>query len=257
MSIPDNPVISVSYHNRAATVSWTAPTNTGGAVISGYSVSVLPEGLTEDTDAKTMSYLFDDLEDNVEHTFTVIAINYDGKYHRQSSGASVCITPLPKQVAVSPVHLGFPQGVLVATPSGPIPVENLRTNQLVLLADGRKVPVKTTSKTFETSQDTAPYFIPKGVFGFPGDLMLSPYTAFQIKKGAWNVPVYAAPLNSAIHQYSVNTMITYYQIECPNFLTDDLLINGCAVESLGSKQYPGLKWLTKYNRRLRLKILDG
>jgi hypothetical protein len=254
MSVPDNPVISVSYHNKAATVSWTAPTNTGGAVISGYSISVLPEGLKEDTDAKTLSYLFDDLEDNVEHTFTVVTINYDGKRHRQSSGASVCITPLSKHIDVSPVHLGFPQGVLVATPSGPVPVENLRTNQLVLLADGRQVPVKTTSKTFETTHDTAPYFIPKSVFGLNADLMLSPYTAFQIKKGAWNVPIYA---DSAIRQYSVNTMITYYQIECPNFLTDDLLINGCIVESLGSNQYPGLKRLQKYNRRLRLKILDG
>jgi hypothetical protein len=218
---------------------------------------VLPEGLTETTDSKTMSYLFDDLEDNVEHTFTVVAINYDGKRHRQSSGASICITPLSKQVVISSIHLGFPEGVLVTTPSGPIPIENLRTNQLVLLADGREVPVKTTSKTFETTQDTAPYFIPKSVFGLSTDLRLSPYTAFQIKKGTWNVPIHAAPLNSSICQYNLGAMMTYYQIECPNFLTDDLLINGCVVESLGSNQYPGLTRLIKYNRRLRLKILNG
>jgi hypothetical protein len=251
MSNLDNPIVSVYYHNGAATVSWTAPTNTGGAPISGYSVSVLPEGLTESTDAKTLSYLFDDLEDNLEHTFTVIAINYDGKHHHQSSGASICITPLSKHVSVSPQYLGFPQGVLIATPSGPVLVENLRTNQLVLLADGRQVPVITTSKTFITTQDTAPYLIPKGVFGFPNDLMLSPLQAFQIKKDVWNMPKYVA--DSSVRQVSVDTTITYYQIECPNYLTDDLVINGCIVESSAAR---GLRRLVKYNKRLRLALLS-
>lgn len=251
MSNPDNPIVSVSYHNGAATVSWTAPTNTGGAAISGYLVSVLPEGLTESTDAKTLSYLFDDLEDDVEHTFTVIAINFDGKHHGQSSGASICICPISKHVNVSPQYLGFPQGVLVATPSGPVAIETLRTNQLVQLADGRQVPITSTSKTFEVTRDTAPYLIPKDAFGLNGDLMLSPLQAFQIKKGVWNMPKYVA--DSSVRQVSVGTTITYYQIECPNFLTDDLVINGCIVESSAAR---GLTGLVKYNKRLRLNILN-
>uniref|UniRef100_A0A6C0DFH3 Fibronectin type-III domain-containing protein n=1 Tax=viral metagenome TaxID=1070528 RepID=A0A6C0DFH3_9ZZZZ len=245
MSNPDNPIVSVSYHNGAATVSWTA---TGVSAVSGYSVSVLPEGLTEVTDSKTLSYLFDDLEDNVEHTFTVIAINSEGY---KSSGASICICPIPKHVTVSPEYLGFPQGVLIATPSGPVPVETLRTNQHVLLTDGRQVPVITTSKTFITTQDTAPYLIPKGVFGFPNDLMLSPLQAFQIKKGVWNMPKYVA--DSSVRQVSVGSTITYYQIECPNYLTDDLVINGCIVESSAAR---GLRRLVKYNKRLRLALLS-
>uniref|UniRef100_A0A6C0AQ53 Fibronectin type-III domain-containing protein n=1 Tax=viral metagenome TaxID=1070528 RepID=A0A6C0AQ53_9ZZZZ len=268
MSNPDNPIVTATYFNGAVTVLWTVPANSGGAPISGYSVSIAPDGIVEDMDSRTLSCMFEDFENDRERTFSVVAINYDGYHHRRSSGASITLRPEVKPVEqtkeesiikqyVSPVHLGFPEGVLVMTPSGQIRIEDLSSNQLVLLSDGRQVPVIVTSKTFEVDNDTAPYLIPKEVFGFPCDLMLSPFHAFQVKKGTWNTPIHAAELNSAIRQYNIGSTMTYYQIECLDFLQDDLLINRCVVESLGSNQHPGLRRLAKYNKRLRLKILSG
>lgn len=43
MSNPDNHIVTATYFNVAVTVSWTVPANSGGAPISGYSISVAPE----------------------------------------------------------------------------------------------------------------------------------------------------------------------------------------------------------------------
>ena len=44
--------------------------------------------------------------------------------------------------------------------------------------------------------------------------------------------------------------ITYYHLECPNYFTDNLIVDGCVVESYGSAQAKNVKVLYKFNEKL-------
>jgi len=148
----------------------------------------------------------------------------------------------------------FPTGVQIKTASGSVRVEELATGDLVLTADGRQVPIKVYSTTVVTTETTAPYLIPKNSLGpqMPvADLHLSPLHAFQLKKGLWQIPRYASKLTERVCQYGVGETVTYYHLECPNFFTDNLVADGCIVESFGDKQIAGLKTLYKYNPGLK------
>jgi hypothetical protein len=148
----------------------------------------------------------------------------------------------------------FPTGVQIKTASGLVAVEELATGDLVLTADGRQVPVKVYSRTLVTTEATAPYVIPKNSLGprTPvADLHLSPLHAFQVKKGLWQIPQYAAKQTESVCQYGVGETVTYYHVECPNFFTDNLVADGCVVESFGGKQIAGLKTVYTYNSGLK------
>jgi len=147
----------------------------------------------------------------------------------------------------------FPPGTLIATGTGYRAVETLKTGDLVLTADNRQVPIKAYSFTITTTADTAPYKIPKNSLGpsMPAaDLHLSPLHAFQLKKGLWHIPKYAAKQYSAIQQYDVGKKIPYYHFECPNFFTDNLIADGCIVESYAGKQLVEMKTIYTYNKKL-------
>jgi hypothetical protein len=148
----------------------------------------------------------------------------------------------------------FPTGVQIKTASGPVAVEELATGDLVLTADGRQVPVKVYSRTLVATEATAPYVIPKNSLGHRmplADLHLSPLHAFQLKKGLWQIPRYASKLTESVCQYGVGETVTYYHVECPNFFTDNLVADGCVVESFGGQQIAGLKTVYKYNSGLK------
>jgi hypothetical protein len=68
----------------------------------------------------------------------------------------------------------------------------------------------------------------------PADLRLSPLHAFQTKKGLWHAPRYA--FNAKAQQYGVGIPVTYYHVECPNYFRDNLIVDGCVVESYAGKQ---------------------
>jgi hypothetical protein len=148
----------------------------------------------------------------------------------------------------------FTKGTRIATAEGYVAVETLKSGDLVLTADGRQVPVKVYSTSLVATAKTAPYLIPKNSLGhnMPStDLRLSPLHAFQLKKGLWQIPKYAALSNKSVEQYGVGEEMTYYHLECPNFFTDNLLVDGCAVESFGSNQIANMKTLYKYNADLK------
>jgi len=138
-------------------------------------------------------------------------------------------------------------------PGGTALVEDLKTGDLVRTADGRAVAATVYSRTIaNATKETAPYKIPRHVFGLNTDLYLSPLHAFQSKKGLWQIPQYAAKKSEAIQQYGIGLPVTYYHIECPNFFTDNLLLDGCVVESFGAHQVKkaGISTLYKYNSQL-------
>jgi len=134
----------------------------------------------------------------------------------------------------------FPAGVRILTPAGYRTVETLRSGDLVRTADGRSVAITTYETTVAAvSARTAPYLIPAHTFGRnapPADLRLSPLHAFQSKKNVWQIPRFVN--NSGVTQYGLGESVTYYHLECPNFLRDNLVAEGCVVESFAGKQVP-------------------
>jgi len=146
----------------------------------------------------------------------------------------------------------FVAGTRICTPSGEKAVETLRTGDIVTTSDGRSVSIKAYSTTVANATEvTAPYVVAAHSFGRnapPADLHLSPLHAFQIKKGVWMNPRYAD--KATVQQYGVGECITYYHIECPNYFRDNLVANGCVVESFAGKQTQGAKNIFTYNKTL-------
>jgi len=137
----------------------------------------------------------------------------------------------------------FPEGTPVLTPAGYRAVETLRHGDLVLTADGRTVGVKVFSRHIaSTTKDTAPYKI------LGRDFSLSPLHAFQSSKGVWQIPKFCS--STRVEQYGIGKPMAYYHLECPNFFRDNLVVNGCVVESFAGKQVPA--GLTVYTPSRRL-----
>jgi len=148
----------------------------------------------------------------------------------QGSGSNGSSSPVPC----------FTKGTMIRVPSGEVAVETLKAGDLVTTADGRTVAIKGLYKTriAATTKETAPYLIPAGTYGSaqPRDLLLSSKHAIQIRKGVWNFPGFATQTNPAIRQIAVGEAVDYYHLECPVFLRDNLIANGCVVESFGTLQ---------------------
>ena len=136
-------------------------------------------------------------------------------------------------------------------------METLTQGELVLTADSRQVPVKIYGKHLEvTTSVTAPYRVPKGTFGLQNDLVLSPDHAFQIRKGLWMLPKRAALLSDRVEQVGVGKPVTYYHLECPSYLRDNLVVDGAVVESYGGKAkspYTYSETLKGYTRSVSIK----
>ena len=120
----------------------------------------------------------------------------------------------------------FVKGARILTNSGYKAIEDLQTSDIVKTSDGRSIPFKMYSQTIEkTTKTTAPYKIETGALGrgFPtAPLFLSPNHKIQIRRGLWSSPNYLATIGKA-HQYGVGETITYYHIECAEYLRDNLI----------------------------------
>jgi len=146
----------------------------------------------------------------------------------------------------------FMAGSKILTPYGYVAVEDIYDNDIVLTADARPVPVNVFKTTVMTTKETAPYFIPKSVFGLQQDLYLSPWHAFQIRKGVWMKPQTASELYDSVLQYDVGKLVTYYHLEAPNYFKDNLVCNGVIVESFSGNQLVGMKGrMYTYNSKLK------
>jgi hypothetical protein len=136
----------------------------------------------------------------------------------------------------------FVKGSRVLTPSGYKKIEDLESGAPILTADNRIVPIKLYSYTIEkATTETAPYKIQVGALGAnipSADLHVSPRHAVKDSKGRWQIPKYLSQkyLGKKATQYGVGEPVTYYHIECPNYYTDNVIVEGTVVESFKNNQ---------------------
>jgi hypothetical protein len=92
-NVPGAPTIgSATAGNLQATVTFTAPTSTGGSAITGYTVTSTPGGITKTGTASPITVT--GLTAGTAYTFTVIATNVAGNSAASAASNSVTI-PLP------------------------------------------------------------------------------------------------------------------------------------------------------------------
>jgi hypothetical protein len=150
----------------------------------------------------------------------------------------------------------FVSGTRIMTPTGEKRVENLKSGDIILSADGRKLPATIyKTKIARTTKENAPYLIPANAFSPhfpPQDIILSPKHAIQSKKGVWEIPQFAEGRYPAVQKTKIGEAVEYYHIELPNFFTDNVIANGSVCESLGSKAQSQLKGkaLYTFNKKL-------
>jgi hypothetical protein len=176
------------------------------------------------------------------------------------------VTTAPVQASVTNPLPCFPEGTRLLTAEGYKLVEDIEQGELVVTSDGRCVPVtKRSSKLTTTTNATAPYTIPKSSLApnVPSHTVrLSPNHAIQLRKGLWMLPFAAAKLgNTKVVQETIGEPVTYYHFECPNYFTDNLVIEGgVVVESFGNKNIkkfpytynPSLKGFTRAAQATRI-----
>jgi hypothetical protein len=132
----------------------------------------------------------------------------------------------------------IPAGQLIRTLKGDVPVETVKSGDSILTPDGRSVVVKVLKSTALATKQYAPYLIPAHTFrpGYPKkDIQLSPHHKIQIGPDLWLSAEKASKMYPLIKQLVSNSLVRYFHFETPDFLTDDLIVEGSIVESYGTK----------------------
>lgn len=97
-AVPDKPTeVVATPANRQITVAWKAPAYDGGAVVTGYRVTVLPSGRTVDVAADQRSVVVGDLVNGQLVAATVAAINRRGIGPASDPSAPVTPGTVPSQ----------------------------------------------------------------------------------------------------------------------------------------------------------------
>jgi hypothetical protein len=106
VTVPGAPTSATALPaDRSATVSWAAPTSTGGSPITGYSVTSQPGGLTATAAADATSVTVPGLTNGVSYTFSVVARNAVGT----STGATTAAVA-PRTVPDAPTAVSAARG---------------------------------------------------------------------------------------------------------------------------------------------------
>jgi hypothetical protein len=131
----------------------------------------------------------------------------------------------------------IPAGQRIHTLKGDVPVETVKSGDSILTPDGRSVVVKVYKSTALANGHKAPYLIPAHTFrsGYPKkDIQLSPQHKIQTAPDLWLSAERASKMYPTIKQLVSDSLIHYFHFETPNFLTDDLVVEGSVVESYGT-----------------------
>ena len=146
--------------------------------------------------------------------------------------------------AYNPPPPCFVSGTRILTQNGYKAIEELKNKDLAVLSDGRVVDFSLKKYVVDSANEAnAPYKIDANAFGYglpAATICLSPTHKVQFKRGLWISSERAARVNPSVKQYGVGEPITYWHIECEDYLRDNLICEGMVVESLATpKNYSG------------------
>lgn len=135
----------------------------------------------------------------------------------------------------------FVEGTQILTQDGYKAIETLKAgHDLVVTSDNRRTSFKLLKTRLDCANAlTAPYVIQAGAFGknLPlNPLRVSPTHKIQVpgRKGLWVSAESAASKNPMVQQYGVGEPVSYYHIQCPNFMKDNVIAEGLVTESFGT-----------------------
>ena len=196
-----------------------------GSINLWWNVTGSTNGIMVSTDIVDMM-----INDIPNHGYYVrIAGTYD------DSGNTVYTFSPPSSVAC------FVEGTQILTQDGYKAIETLKEGQdLVVTSDNRRTSFKLLKTRLDCANAlTAPYVIQAGAFGknLPlNPLRVSPTHKIQVpgRKGLWVSAESAASKNPMVQQYGVGEPVSYYHIQCPNFMKDNVIAEGLVTESFGT-----------------------
>jgi hypothetical protein len=253
------PVLTVdAVANSPTQVTVTFSDPTGDLNIVQYDIFVLPAGSSQPVSStrpdvivyvgSPLEAIFTGLFSTSSYDFWVFARNNLGNILVR--GVDSVTTLAPETPTYVPC---FTAGTRIRTPTGEKLVENIDSGDLVLTADGRSVPVTLfITHVQKTNKFNAPYTIPAKTFNSSQKhaITVSPLHAIQSSKGVWQIPEFSKLWYPNITQSAMGSSIIYYHLECPNFLTDNLVANGIIVESFGARVVNLNKSLYVFNKKV-------
>jgi hypothetical protein len=226
--LPSSPSISgVSFDVTSAMVSWTDGNN-GGRAPFEYTVRVYAqtdlENPVSSVTGSSSPLTVTGLEPNTSYSFSVVSTNLRGS----SSPSSFSVQKTPALTSDDTGPICFLAEAPVLTPSGYRPIASLCVGDMVMTADGRSVAVRAVKvMTCAAGPSANPYIIPRGLYSATEDLSISPRHRVAVGGGRM---VEARELG--LKQAKMSGVITYYNLELPNWGRDNLVVAGVEVESL-------------------------
>ena len=170
----------------------------------------------------------------------------------ESTRTSVSVTVQAAEVAC------FAEGTRVLTQNGYKAIEALKFTDLLVTADQRIIDFKLLKTTLGTTTErTAPYLIQPHAFGHnapSAPIRLSATHKIQLRKGLWTSPATAALTNPLVKQCAVGEPVTYYHIECENYLQDNIVTEGLKTTGGRTDIYT---WNSRKNAYTRLGNMDS
>ena len=257
------PTFTTTYNNGSLIVLLTAY-STGGASGDVYSVNLLVNGTT--------NYLFG-YPAPLNDVGTPLSLSWSGFSYSPLNGDSIVVSISDSTVSsptttnsaftfTSSSNPCIPAGQLIRTLKGDVPVETVKSGDSIITPDGRSVVVKVYKSKLLANRHEAPYLIPAHTFrpGYPKkDIQLSPHHKIQIGPDLWLSAEKASKMYPSIKQLVSDSFVQYFHFETPDFLTDDLIVEGSVVESYGvnysHKHLKGKQpyaWSEKYKAEIRL-----
>lgn len=146
-------------------------------------------------------------------------------------------------IAISNPSICLTSSATILTPKGYVKITDLKIGNSVITSNNKIVKIQNIKKmTLIPPPDNLPHLIPASSLDKnypPKNVILSGKHAILMpNKKEWFIPNYSKKFNNKIIELKQEKPITYYHIELPNYLEDNLVINnGCVVESCGNKKY--------------------
>jgi len=131
----------------------------------------------------------------------------------------------------------FVSGTRILSQNGYKPIEEFTDTDLLVTSDNRLIDFKLHHTLIaKTDEKNAPYVILPHAFGHNkplAPLYLSPTHKFEIRKGVWMSPQMASRTNPLVKRTTIGGPVSYFHIECENFLQDNIIAEGMVTESYG------------------------